>query len=126
MKFHHEGVSLESQHLYRKARELLACGRPKNALVCLKQAMILSPGFCRGLLEQGECFDLLGCYEKALESYSRAITGNPFLGEAWAGKGAVLNKLGRNKEADHCMNRARECRLCGKCGKIPETKIKSV
>jgi len=60
-----QGIPLEAQYLYRRGVELSGCEKPEAAVKCLRQAIIIAPGFSRAYRELGACLSRLGRQEDA-------------------------------------------------------------
>lgn len=67
----------------------------------LKESAVNYFNRARSFAERGE-------YDKAIESYNKAIELNPNDEMAWYGKGFCLEKIGRKDEAEQCYKRFRE------------------
>jgi tetratricopeptide (TPR) repeat protein len=65
------GIPLEAQYLYRRGVELSGCEKPEAAVKCLRQAIIIAPGFSRAYRQLGDCLSRLGRQEDAAYYYQK-------------------------------------------------------
>ena len=56
----------------------------------------------------GHAFKDSGKYQKALQSFNKALELDPNNVEAWYNKGRVLEDIGKDQEALKCFNKALE------------------
>jgi len=65
------GIPLEAQYLFRRGVELSGGDNPEPAMKCLRQAIIIAPGFSRAYRELGACLSRLGRQEDAAYYYQK-------------------------------------------------------
>jgi tetratricopeptide (TPR) repeat protein len=70
-------IPLEAQYLYRRGREMIDQQKEDIALVYLKQAVFIAPGFSKAYRELGECLLRLGRSEEASAYCMKASRINP-------------------------------------------------
>jgi tetratricopeptide (TPR) repeat protein len=58
-------IPLEAQYLYRRGREMIDQQNETAALVFLKQAVFIAPGFLKAYQELGDCLARLGRVQEA-------------------------------------------------------------
>jgi tetratricopeptide (TPR) repeat protein len=58
-------IPLEAQYLYRRGLEMIDQQKEDIALVYLRQAVFIAPGFSKAYHELGNCLDRLGRSEEA-------------------------------------------------------------
>jgi tetratricopeptide (TPR) repeat protein len=58
--YHHTGTPLEAQYLYRRGMEMMDQQKEDSALVYLRQAVFIAPGFSKAYRELGNCLTRLG------------------------------------------------------------------
>jgi tetratricopeptide (TPR) repeat protein len=58
-------IPLEAQYLYRRGLEMIEQQKEDIALVYLRQAVFIAPGFSKAYRELGNCFARLGRLEEA-------------------------------------------------------------
>ena len=58
-------IPLEAQYLYRRGREMIDQQKEETALVYLRQAVFIAPGFSKAYWELGSCLSRLGRHEEA-------------------------------------------------------------
>ena len=75
--YHNTTIPLEAQFLYQRGLEMKDQQKVDLALVYLRQAVFIAPGFSKAYLELGNCLARLGLYEEAIEKYQRAIQIDP-------------------------------------------------
>jgi hypothetical protein len=63
--YHNTSVPLEAQYLYRRGREMMDQQKENAALVYLRQAVFIAPGFSKAYRELGNCLTRLGRPEEA-------------------------------------------------------------
>ena len=68
------------------------------------------PQNARLWLAQGNFFTAADMYQKAIDSYDRAISLNPEMYEAWLAKGRVLTQLDREQDALTALDKALQIR----------------
>jgi tetratricopeptide (TPR) repeat protein len=94
------------EYLFRMAEEAANQGNNKQALEYLVQVLNTNPKHAMAWHEKGNCLDMLENYGEALLSYDTALKLDPQNAETWFNKGLTLKKMGRNVDADVCMERA--------------------
>jgi len=104
--FGRNGVSQESEYLYRQARQNVEDGDYQHAITILHKAVESSPKYSQAFNELGICSEYLNRYEEAVTFYEKAIESDPHHADAWFNKGMNLKKLGRDKEALPCIEHA--------------------
>jgi len=107
------GVSPEAEYLYRQAREKVDGGEYQQAVTILHRAIEITPRYPNALIELGNCFDYLNRYDDAVLFYEKVIGVDPWHADAWFNKGMSLKKMGRDKDALPCIERAIEL-YCGR------------
>jgi hypothetical protein len=55
-----KGIPIEAQYLYRKAMEMYSIGKTESALKCLRQTLVIAPGYSKALFTMGNCLEDLG------------------------------------------------------------------
>jgi tetratricopeptide (TPR) repeat protein len=70
-------IPLEAQYLYRRGLELIGQQRADVALVYLRQAVFIAPGFSKAYKELGNCLARLGRTEEAAIYYGKAARIDP-------------------------------------------------
>jgi tetratricopeptide (TPR) repeat protein len=88
------------------AEEAANLGNNKQALEYLVQVLNTDPKHAMAWHVKGNCLDMLENYGEALLSYDTALKLDPQNAETWFNKGLTLKKMGRNVDADVCMERA--------------------
>jgi tetratricopeptide (TPR) repeat protein len=63
--YHNTTIPLEAQYLYRRGREMIDQQKEDIALVYLRQAVFIAPGFSKAYRELGNCLARLGRLEEA-------------------------------------------------------------
>lgn len=63
--YHNTTIPLEAQYLYRRALEMIDQQKEDIALVYLRQAVFIAPGFSKAYRELGNCLARLGRLEEA-------------------------------------------------------------
>jgi tetratricopeptide (TPR) repeat protein len=63
--YHNTTIPLEAQYLYRQGREMIDQQKEDIALVYLRQAVFIAPGFSKAYRELGNCLARLGRLEEA-------------------------------------------------------------
>jgi tetratricopeptide (TPR) repeat protein len=63
--YHNPAIPLEAQYLYRRGQELIGQQKDDSALVYLRQAVIIAPGFSNAYQELGNCLARLGRMKEA-------------------------------------------------------------
>jgi len=61
------------------------------------------------LVNAGNCWELMGKWKEAAETFDKAIALNPNDAEAWHNKGSMLEDMGQMKEALKCYNKSISC-----------------
>jgi len=72
-------IPLEAQYLYRRGQELTDQQKDETALVYLRQAVFIAPGFSKAYRELGDCLARLGRREEASVCYLKASRIDPVL-----------------------------------------------
>jgi tetratricopeptide (TPR) repeat protein len=67
-----EIIPLEAQYLYRRGREMIDQQKEDVALVYLRQAVFIAPGFSKAYRELGNCLARLGRLEEASAYHLKA------------------------------------------------------
>ena len=70
-------IPLEAQYLYRRGLEMMGLQRADLALVYLRQAVYIAPGFSKAYIELGNCLARLGRTEEADAYYWKGTRDNP-------------------------------------------------
>ena len=65
-------IPLEAQYLYRRGREMIDQQKEDVALVYLRQAVFIAPGFSKAYRELGNCLARLGRSEEASAYHLKA------------------------------------------------------
>jgi tetratricopeptide (TPR) repeat protein len=78
-------IPLEAQYLYQRGRDMIDQQKEDIALVYLRQAVFIAPGFSKAYLELGNCLARLGRLEEAAAYYGKATRTNPHSNAAIAG-----------------------------------------
>jgi tetratricopeptide (TPR) repeat protein len=65
-------IPLEAQYLYQRGVEMIDQQKENVALVYLRQAVFIAPGFSKAYLELGKCLARLGRPEEASAYYLKA------------------------------------------------------
>jgi tetratricopeptide (TPR) repeat protein len=107
------GVSEEAEYLYRQAREKVDEGEYQHAVTILHRAIEISPHHSHALIALGNCYDYLNQYDDAISFFEKVIGIDPFYADAWFNKGVSLKKMGRDKDALPCIEKAIEL-FCGR------------
>jgi|GEM_PF-3017486 len=81
------------------AREEIVAGRYDNAVKILDDILKKEPKSFDELTVLGDAYWGLGSIGKAMKNYKRALTINPHHAPAFAGKGKVFEKQGKQDEA---------------------------
>jgi tetratricopeptide (TPR) repeat protein len=63
--YHNTTIPLEAQYLYRRGLEMIGQQKADIALVYLRQAVFIAPGFSKAYRELGNCLVRLGRSEEA-------------------------------------------------------------
>lgn len=66
-------IPLEAQYLYRRGLEMINQQNENGALVYLRQAVFIAPGFSKAYRELGTCLARLGRQEEASAYYLKAF-----------------------------------------------------
>jgi len=66
--YRNPAIPLEAQYLYRRGLEMTGQQKDESALVYLRQAVIIAPGFSKAYMELGNCLARLG-RQKELSAY---------------------------------------------------------
>jgi tetratricopeptide (TPR) repeat protein len=75
--YHNTSVPLEAQYLYRRGREMMDQQKENAALVYLRQAVFIAPGFSKAYYELGNCLARLGRPEEASVFWLKASRLDP-------------------------------------------------
>ena len=75
--YHNPAIPLEAQYLYRRGRELIGQQKDDSALVYLRQAVIIAPGFSKAYQELGNCLARLGRMKEASVYRMKAFPVDP-------------------------------------------------
>jgi tetratricopeptide (TPR) repeat protein len=75
--YHTATIPLEAQYLYRRGLEMIAQQKEDVALVYLRQAVFIAPGFSKAYLELGNCLSRLGRPEVASAYHLKAYRIDP-------------------------------------------------
>ncbi|MEA3157668.1 MAG: protein O-GlcNAc transferase [Betaproteobacteria bacterium] len=94
------------QALEALAAALLAQGRSSEGLACLRQALEHAPENAELHATLGLVYSATGQIDAALESYRRATTLQPGLGDAWIRLAGLLKTTARYDEAEDCCRHA--------------------
>jgi tetratricopeptide (TPR) repeat protein len=70
-------IPLEAQYLYRRGREMMDQQKEDIALVYLRQAVFIAPGFSKAYRELGNCLTRLGRPEEASAYHLKACRIDP-------------------------------------------------
>ncbi|HEY8375626.1 MAG TPA: tetratricopeptide repeat protein, partial [Nannocystis sp.] len=90
-------------------RGLCETGELDHALTLARRAAAEFPREPDVLIALGNVYDLLGDLEHAREAFEAAIDLDPSGGLQHYNLGAVLERLGREQDAEACYRRANEC-----------------
>lgn len=74
---HTTAIPLEAQYLYRRGREMIDQHKEDIALVYLRQAVFIAPGFSKAYQELGNCLTRLGRPEEASAYHLKAYRIDP-------------------------------------------------
>ena len=89
-------IPLEAQYLYQRGLEMKDQQKEDLALVYLRQAVFIAPGFTKAYLELGNCFARLGRPEEASKYWLKASRIDPTCGGTTVGgttiKGQEMNQ----------------------------------
>lgn len=102
------GLRWRADTLVLESISLSEAGQREDARAKLAEALELWPGLAEALFRQGELALAEGDAGQALRSYEAALNSDPEHVEALLGRGALLRKSGRAKEAMTCFQRARK------------------
>ena len=75
--YHTTTIPLEAQYLYRRGREMIDQHKEDIALVYLRQAVFIAPGFSKAYQELGNCLTRLGRPEEASAYHLKAYRIDP-------------------------------------------------
>jgi len=75
--YHNTTIPLEAQYLYRRALEMIDQQKEDIALVYLRQAVFIAPGFSKAYRELGNCLARLGRLEEASVYHVKASRIDP-------------------------------------------------
>lgn len=70
-------LPLEAQYLYRRGLEMIDQQKEDNAVIYLRQAVLIAPGFSKAYRELGNCLVRLGRPEEAGRYYWKAVKIDP-------------------------------------------------
>ncbi len=70
-------IPLEAQYLYRRGLEMMDQQKDEVALVYLRQAVFIAPGFSKAYQELGNCLSRIGRPEEASVFYLKASRIDP-------------------------------------------------
>lgn len=68
---------LEAQYLYRRGREMMDQQKEDIALIYLRQAVFIAPGFSKAYRELGNCLARLGRMDEASVYYQKGSRNDP-------------------------------------------------
>jgi tetratricopeptide (TPR) repeat protein len=91
-------IPLEAQYLYRRGLEMIDQQKEDIALVYLRQAVFIAPGFSKAYRELGNCLARLGRQEEASAYRMKACRIDPFPCGA-----AIDNVAMKGRNADQAM-----------------------
>jgi tetratricopeptide (TPR) repeat protein len=103
----------EAEYLYRQARQKVDDGEYQQAMDILHRAVKIAPGYLQSLIEIGNCYEYLNQSDKAILYYEQVIQMDSFQADAWFNKGMSMKKMGNEKEAKLCIEKAIEL-YCGR------------
>ena len=75
--YHNPAIPLEAQYLYRRGLEMIGQQKDDRALVYLRQAVIIAPGFSKACQELGNCLARLGRLKEASAYRMKAFPVGP-------------------------------------------------
>ena len=75
--YNNTSTPLEAQYLYRRGLEMIDQQKEDIALVYLKQAVFIAPGFSKAYRELGNCLARLGRLEEASAYRMKALRIDP-------------------------------------------------
>jgi tetratricopeptide (TPR) repeat protein len=75
--YHNTTIPLEAQYLYRRGLEMIDQQKEDVALVYLRQAVFIAPGFSKAYRELGNCLIRLGRTDEALAYHQKASRIDP-------------------------------------------------
>jgi tetratricopeptide (TPR) repeat protein len=75
--YHNTTIPLEAQYLYRRGLEMIGQQKEDLALVYLRQAVFIAPGFSKAYQELGNCLTRLGRPEEASVYYLKVRRIDP-------------------------------------------------
>jgi tetratricopeptide (TPR) repeat protein len=75
--YHNTTIPLEAQYLYRRGLEMIDQQKEDIALVYLRQAVFIAPGFSKAYQELGNCLARLGRSEEASAYRMKACRIDP-------------------------------------------------
>jgi tetratricopeptide (TPR) repeat protein len=75
--YHNTTIPLEAQYLYRRGLEMKDQQKEDLALVYLRQAVFIAPGFSKAYYELGNCLARLGRPEEASAYHLKAYRIDP-------------------------------------------------
>jgi tetratricopeptide (TPR) repeat protein len=126
MNCYEEVVKLNPEYSYAWIRKGHAFHDAKNyeeALKCYDRAIDLDPDETFFWRNKGEVLYDLKRYDISLDCYNKAIELEPKSSESWNGKGEALKALGREKEAEEALKRAKELVEEGENKEVKEPEI---
>jgi tetratricopeptide (TPR) repeat protein len=89
-------IPLEAQYLYRRGREMIDLQKEDIALVYLRQAVFIAPGFSKAYRELGNCLARLGRSEEA-SAYRMKVSRMDPINSGVKVDGITLKRLDENQ-----------------------------
>jgi tetratricopeptide (TPR) repeat protein len=100
------GQRQEVQYLYHLATEAANQGDTHSAFEYLEQVLIRDPENAMAWQVKGNCLDCEGKCEEALACYEKSLEFDPSNSETLFNKALTLRKLGRDTDAQCCIQDA--------------------
>jgi|GEM_PF-2613706 tetratricopeptide (TPR) repeat protein len=99
-------IPLEAQYLYRRGREMMDLQHLDIALVYLRRAVFIAPGFSNAYRELCSCLDLLGRPEEASVYRMKASRSDPMH------SGATIDGIAMKRQSGDQPVHVLTCRVC--------------
>jgi tetratricopeptide (TPR) repeat protein len=93
--YHQITVPLEAQYLYRRGLEMMDQKKEDSALVYLRQAVFIAPGFSKAYRELGNCLARLGRLDEASAYRMKASRIDPMPCDGYA-DGVTMKGTGKD------------------------------
>jgi len=99
----------KSEELYEKGGKLISQEKYEESISCFDEAFKINPEFFEALLRKGLTLGFqLKRYDEAISCFDEVIRLKPQHDWAWNYKSRALKELGRNEEAEFCLNKSKE------------------